>query len=117
MGKKINYDTVPLECDRKMTSGQAGLFLACSERNSEAPTHHDDLLDGADDGVHERLELHIVIEVVGVADAHEEEVRRQPGDHVDHHTFGLQICEEHHREEGRVSRHMKNMLLPRLELM
>lgn len=80
-----------------MGNGHVGSITARSERNSEARTHHDDLLDGADDGVHERLELHVVIEVVGVADAHEEEVRWQPGDHVDHHAFGLQVCEQHHR--------------------
>lgn len=33
-------------------------------------THHDDLLDGADDVVHERLEFNVVVKVVGVADAH-----------------------------------------------
>lgn len=28
-----------------------------------------------------------------MADAHEEDVRWQTGNHVDHHTFGLQVCE------------------------
>lgn len=83
-----------------MISGHAGPLTVCSERKSEALTHHYDLLDGADNAVHERLELHVVIEVVGVADTHEEEVCWQPGDHVDHHSFGLQVCEQHHRWAG-----------------
>lgn len=67
--------------------------------SGEGRTHHDDPLDGADDAVHEGLELDVVIEVVGVADAHEEEERWQAGDHVDHHTFGLQVCGEQPGEE------------------
>lgn len=53
--------------------------------------HQDDLFDRSDDCVHEGLELGVVVQVVGVADAHEEDVRWQTGDHVDHHAFGLQL--------------------------
>lgn len=28
-----------------------------------------------------------------MADAHEEDVSWQIGDHADHHTFGFQVCE------------------------
>lgn len=62
--------------------------------------------------MHERLEFNVVVKVVGVADAHEEEVRRQTRHHVDHHAFGLQVCEHSTNEEEGSARNMKHMVLP-----
>lgn len=49
------------------------------------------LLDAIDDAVHEGLEHVGLIERVRVAHAHEQDVGRQPGDHVHHHAAGLQV--------------------------
>lgn len=55
--------------------------------------HHDDFFDSTDGHVHKRLEFGLIVQVVSVADAHEEDVSWQTGDHIDHHAFGLQVCE------------------------
>lgn len=60
-------------------------------QSSQLGPHRDDLFDRTDNCVHKGLELGLVVQVVGVADAHEEDVRWQTGDHVDHHAFGFQL--------------------------
>lgn len=50
------------------------------------------LLDAVDGAVHEGLEHVGVIERVCVAHTHEQDVSRQPGNHVHHHTARLQVC-------------------------
>lgn len=42
-------------------------------------THLEDLLDGVDGGGEQRLHLLVVVDVVGVTDAHEENICRQAG--------------------------------------
>lgn len=49
------------------------------------------LLDAINGAVHEGLEHVGVIERVCVAYAHEQDVSRQPGNHIHHHTAGLQV--------------------------
>ncbi len=47
---------------------------ACQE------THLEDFLDGVDGGGEQRLHLLVVVNIVSVADAHEEDVSGQTGD-------------------------------------
>lgn len=53
--------------------------------------HHGDLLHSRDNCIHKRFEFGVVVQVVSMADAHEEDVSWQNGDHVDRHTFGFKI--------------------------
>lgn len=71
------------------------------QMNKNVP-HQNDFFDSTNDRTHERLEFGVVVQVVSVADAHEQDVSWQAGNHVDHHTFGLQVCQ-------RVAEHLKNM--------
>lgn len=57
----------------------------------EADPHHDDLLDGRDDGIHERLELVFVAHKVDMAYTHEQDVSWQTWDQIHHHSSGLQV--------------------------
>lgn len=50
------------------------------ESSRHAGTHLEDLLDGVDGGGEQRLHLLVVVDVVSVADAHEEDVGGQAGD-------------------------------------
>lgn len=50
------------------------------ESSLQASTHLEDLLDGVDGGGEQRLHLLVIVDVVGVADAHEEDVGGQARD-------------------------------------
>lgn len=50
------------------------------ENNLHTSTHLEDLLDGVDGGSEQRLHLLVVVDVVGVSDAHEEDVSGQTRD-------------------------------------
>lgn len=53
-------------------------------------SHLQDLLDGVDGGGEKRLHLLVVVDIVGVADAHEEDVSREAGDGR-RHRAGLHV--------------------------
>lgn len=59
--------------------------------NVKGSSYLNHLLDAINDTVHEGLEHAGVIERVCVAYTHEQDVSRQPGDHVHHHATGLQV--------------------------
>lgn len=65
------------------------LILRVKVKGSSYLNH---LLDAIDDAVHEGLEHVGVTEGVCIAHAHEQDVGRQPRDHVHHHAAGLQVC-------------------------
>lgn len=53
--------------------------------------HLDDPFDGDDGGVQQGADSLLVVDVVGVAYAHEDDVGWQPGQEADRHTAGFQI--------------------------
>lgn len=62
-----------------IVSGRKRSRSTCATWGRE-DTHLEDLLDGVDGGGEQRFHLLVVVDVVGVTDAHEENIRWQTGD-------------------------------------
>lgn len=60
--------------------------------NVKGGSYLNHLFDTINGAVHEGLEHAGIIERVCVAYTHEQDVSWQPGNHVHHHTTGLQVC-------------------------
>ena len=61
-----------------------------TERRDSGRRYLEDLLDGVDGGSEQGLHLLIVVDVVGVADAHEQDVGREAG-HRRRHGAGADL--------------------------